>query len=206
MIAAHQTMLAPPALPYDAEVEYLESTGTQYVDTGVGATASTQVDVSFSLAQSFQYGNTKFVFGCYSGGDKCYYSVAIPDDSHLRVPYYVSGYDNSFTNISASTGVGNVKILSYKPGAIYMDGALVSNVTPLTNNPVDIFIFTRNNDTVDTPTAGLLIYDVKIYSGSTLVRDFIPVRKGATGYLYDKVSKQLFGNAGTGAFVLGPDK
>ena len=38
------------------------------------------------------------------------------------------------------------------------------------------------------------------------IRDFIPVRVGSTGYLYDKVSGQLFGNAGTGDFVLGPDK
>lgn len=35
--------------------------------------------------------------------------------------------------------------------------------------------------------------------------DFIPVRIGTKGYLYDKVSKRLFGNAGTGSFTLGPD-
>ena len=43
-----------------------------------------------------------------------------------------------------------------------------------------------------------------------LERDFIPVRVGsganAVGYMYDRVSGQLFGNAGTGAFVIGPDK
>ena len=45
-----------------------------------------------------------------------------------------------------------------------------------------------------------------MYDGSTLVRDFIPVRIGQTGYLFDKVSRQLFGNSGTGNFILGPDK
>jgi hypothetical protein len=39
-----------------------------------------------------------------------------------------------------------------------------------------------------------------------LVRDFIPVRVGNVGYMYDKVSGQLFGNSGTGNFILGPDK
>ena len=35
----------------------------------------------------------------------------------------------------------------------------------------------------------------------------IPVRKDGVGYMYDKISGQLFGNAaGTGAFVIGPDK
>ena len=35
--------------------------------------------------------------------------------------------------------------------------------------------------------------------------DIIPVRIGNVGYMYDRVSGQLFGNAGTGSFVLGPD-
>ena len=36
--------------------------------------------------------------------------------------------------------------------------------------------------------------------------ELIPVRVGQVGYLYDKISGQLFGNQGTGDFVLGPDK
>lgn len=209
MIAAHQTMLAPQGapLPYDAEVEYLQSTGSQYVDTGIGATASTQVDVSFSLAQSFQYGNTMFIFGAYSDSDRCYYSVAIPSGTELRIPKAEGPNPNSFVNISAATGIGNVKTLSYKPGAIYLDNVLVSNDTALTDSPVDIFVFARNtNGSVDNLTGGIRIYWLKIYDGTTLVRDFVPVRKGTTGYLYDKVTKTLFGNAGTGSFVLGPDK
>jgi hypothetical protein len=38
-----------------------------------------------------------------------------------------------------------------------------------------------------------------------LMADFIPVRVGDVGYMYDRVSGQLFGNAGTGEFVLGTD-
>ena len=46
---------------------------------------------------------------------------------------------------------------------------------------------------------------VQITKGDSLVRDYIPVRKGTVGYLYDRVTRKLFGNAGTGDFVLGPD-
>ena len=39
LLAARQSILtgggSPTPLPYDAEIEYLESTGTQYIDTGV---------------------------------------------------------------------------------------------------------------------------------------------------------------------------
>ena len=49
--------------------------------------------------------------------------------------------------------------------------------------------------------------NIKIYDGdSTLVFDGIPVRKKGVGYIYDKVTEQLFGNANsTGDFTLGPD-
>ena len=50
------------------------------------------------------------------------------------------------------------------------------------------------------------LYYCKIWKGGSLVRDYIPVRVGQVGYMYDKVSGQLFGNSGTGDFVLGPDK
>ena len=43
-----------------------------------------------------------------------------------------------------------------------------------------------------------------IKNGQTVI-DFIPVRVGNVGYMYDKVSRQLFGNNGTGNFILGPD-
>ena len=49
------------------------------------------------------------------------------------------------------------------------------------------------------------IYSAQITDNTILARDLIPVRVGQVGYMYDRVSKKLFGNAGTGAFVLGPD-
>ena len=50
------------------------------------------------------------------------------------------------------------------------------------------------------------IFAVKIYDANgVLVRDYIPVRKGTVGYLYDRVTGKLFGNDGTGDFVVGPD-
>ena len=49
------------------------------------------------------------------------------------------------------------------------------------------------------------LYYLKIWEADTLVRDYIPVKKNNIGYLFDKVSGQLFGNAGGGSFVCGPD-
>jgi hypothetical protein len=43
-------------------------------------------------------------------------------------------------------------------------------------------------------------------TGADGTRDFVPVRVGQVGYLYDRVSGTLYGNAGTGNFTVGPDK
>lgn len=61
---------------------------------------------------------------------------------------------------------------------------------------------------IDGGTSTLLtgkFYYAKIWDNGTLVRDYIPVRVGTTGYMYDKVSGQLFGNAGSGSFTYGND-
>ena len=41
------------------------------------------------------------------------------------------------------------------------------------------------------------IYSATIKEGNTLVRDFVPVERDGVGYMYDKVSKRLFGNVNT---------
>lgn len=48
------------------------------------------------------------------------------------------------------------------------------------------------------------IYYLKVFKGPEPVFDAIPVEKEGVGYMYDKVSERLFGNAGTGEFVIGP--
>ena len=55
------------------------------------------------------------------------------------------------------------------------------------------------------------LYYLKMSKDGSSVRDFIPVRFTnslgvSEGAMYDRVSGQLFRNAGTGAFVIGPDK
>ena len=46
----------------------------------------------------------------------------------------------------------------------------------------------------------------RVYSFKTESIDMIPVRVGTEGAMYDRVSRKLFRNAGTGSFTIGPDK
>ena len=44
-----------------------------------------------------------------------------------------------------------------------------------------------------------------LYSNNILAYSLIPVRIGRVGYMYDTISGEVFGNQGTGNFVVGPD-
>ena len=50
------------------------------------------------------------------------------------------------------------------------------------------------------------IYSFKVYDNDVLIRDFIPVKtlENQIG-LWDLVEDKFYGNAGTGAFVAGPE-
>lgn len=73
------------------------------------------------------------------------------------------------------------------------------------NNPYSIIIYAGGGDIYGQHPCTAKVSYLKIYKSSELILHFIPVRKNDIGYMYDKVSGQLFGNSGTGSFVLGPD-
>ena len=49
------------------------------------------------------------------------------------------------------------------------------------------------------------LYSFRIDKAGMKVLDLIPVRIGDEGYMYDRISGNLFGNQGSGKFILGPD-
>lgn len=73
-----------------------------------------------------------------------------------------------------------------------------------------MFIGATNRGTANKYPGRGLYYGFKMWNGNELVGDFIPVRftneNGVSeGAMYDKVTKQLFRNQGTGSFQYGND-
>ena len=73
------------------------------------------------------------------------------------------------------------------------------------DNGFTLFRRLRYYDTYDYSTYGAQCAGLYIGTANTALFDGIPVRMGEVGYLYDRVSGTLFGNAGTGEFIVGPD-
>ena len=206
LINLRNALMTGKRLPYDAEVEYLESSGTQYIDTLVNADSNLSVEITMANAGT-PWTNVNLM-GAILATPRCRHHLNF--DSTL----YSNGINYYFGNGDSCKAISGYKpadgeIFTFKVDATNKTFTLGSFLGTFPNDTFDIglsyWLFGRNGTTP--PQLGSLhIYSAKLWNGTTLVRDFISVRKGSTGYLYDRVSGKLFGNAGTGDFVLGPDK
>ena len=187
------------SIPYQ-RIEYLESTGTQYIDTGIKPTASFTFDTQIALTQSSY--NCIF-WGCRSYGNystengQCYCnsnSSTVQDDGILRLLTTVSWYNTNW-----DSGIAMQVNTMYT----FTNMTCVPTMLNMTQN---ITLFGLNNlGSVNTSLGKCRIARFTAYNNNAKVMDMIPVRIGTTGYMYDTVSGELFGNAGSGNFVLGTD-
>lgn len=198
--------------PYDAEVEYLESTGTQWIDTGVIPDAQGSIIMDAQLMSDRGYQTFWSSREVYQYGVRRTVSlIANPNGAGtLRFDYGIEGY--SYTMSDA--GIRNRREYRQTGNKLYIDNTLKYTVTqsteftPGSNVYLLMAISPNNNESYGQP---ILMADMRVFSVRILdrdgneIRDFIPVRKNGIGYLFDKVSGQLFGNQGTGAFLYGSD-
>lgn len=183
---------------YEAEVEYLESDGNSFIDTGLKASSELGIFAHIQNSQNVKamlFGggdgiiNKEFAFLGYSSDETSQYRFGTSYIENAKLDADII-YEFDNTQSHNIMKVGN---LTYTAP----DGTFESSF--------NLILFGVNRKDVPNKSTGVRIYDFKIYQNFTLVRDFIPVRIGNVGYMYDKVSKQLFANKGTGNFVLGND-
>lgn len=185
------------------ELEYIESTGTQYVNTGVNPTTETKSVLDLKITGT----ETCVVFGSRveSGNrQKQYFVFTMPSTSRFEANYFY-WTDANLLNLSDYTQRG---ILTLDQEAIsFNESTAAINYTQGTESvPGPIFLFGLNeNGTGANSLIKMILYSCKIYESGTLVRDFVPCSdaSGAVG-LYDLVGGAFYPNAGTGVFTAGP--
>lgn len=88
----------------------------------------------------------------------------------------------------------------------YLDGVKKGTITKKTDTGLEVYLGGSNiNGTYSNRTqcfdcGASWIYD----NQGNIIQYLVPVKVNGVGYMYDKVSKQLFGNSGTGTFIMGP--
>ena len=191
MLGARTAAWRGKSLPYDAEVEYLESTKTQLIDTGYVLSASDMVVVQVYF-QTDDNGGNMVILGSVK--------------PELWITSGICRFNGeNYAAMSRIRELGAWNSISIDKDYCTCNGTAVpmSEGTFL-DNSLSLFLFGANGNTLYNSNGRISL--CKIYHSGVLVRDYIPVRVGDVGYMLDRVSGELFGNAGTGAFVIGPDK
>lgn len=194
------------------QIEYIESTGTQYIDTGINPISSTRIDIDFAYVGAGSYAGWAPIFGAMSviNNVQEQYAVFINNRSLKLTTNYSSRDigDNSTVYIEANKKYN----LKNNQGLFYINDILESSISvsnTLSNNtrfPVYLFDLNFNGSRMNRGTK-MKLYSCKFYDGDTLIRNYIPCYRKSDNEigLYDLVSNTFFTNAGTGEFIPGGD-
>ena len=191
------------------ELEYIEGTGTQYIDTGIIANDTTGFDTTFQ--KTVNNNSDAMIIGSRNGSDgRIWIDV---DHSRGGAGNLLVGW-NAYFRTEYVAGLEKLRVvLNYNNNRkAYIND--VENVpasqglqSTLIAQNVPMYLFCANvSGTGASYFGSFKLFNAKITADNTLVRDMIPARRDSDGVLgmYDTVSGQFFTNAGTGVFGEGP--
>ena len=179
------------------ELAYIQSSGTQYIDTGFKHNQNTRVvmhvkPVSITAnAWAFEGRtavdkNKKGVFFYFSSG------------SLWNADYYDGSGRKSFSGISSTADLN----IDYDKNTCTINGLSVNFTAKTFQSTFNLTLLACNTGGTVAGHLSAKLYSCQIYDNGTLVRDFKSCinASGDVG-LFDMVNQQFYGNAGTGVFT-----
>lgn len=183
-------------LPEDyTQVEYIQSSGTQYIDTGFIANHNTRVIMDFEVTGSASELHT--MFGTrVSATERAY---AFLWNKTLFRSYYNDIYDHEWR-----IDLAGRRIVDKNKETTTFDGQTYSFEEKSFTTPASLKLMASdNNGTIEWYMVGR-VYSCQIYDNDVLVRDYVPCANASgTAGLYDLVNDKFYGNAGSGTFAKG---
>lgn len=192
--------VAVAALPEGyVTLEYVESTGSQYLDTGYVPNANTAVEAVYELRASGQSRN--YIAGSFKS-DNCRFQISPMGSSRFYGWGTRCAYDDKSRCPSSVEKLG-VRTVRLDRGIVTIDGILEATLTDSTwpwwaGN--SLYVFSNNTGSAPTVFGKIRLYSLKIYESDVLVHDYAPCMQVSTGKagLYDKKDLQFLGNLGSG--------
>ncbi len=197
-------------------LDFIQATGTQYIDTGYKHDDTTKVDMRIefdSVAPEWQcfYGSRH-----YDETPEKRFSAWL-HYKNFRRELGAGGKDYTTHTVTTSTiydihlektdgesmvSTGGVKVVSLETGTATSSGTLAANDCLFAIKQYAKQYHTYWYTEFYTHAK---LYSCRIYSGETLERDFVPVRRKSDGVLglLDRANDVFYANAGTGEFEPG---
>ena len=189
-------------------LNYIESNGNQYIDSGIIGNSNSDVEIDMAFTNV----NTQNIVGSrYNWGTNRFALTLIGTSGETKNLYFYKRSSNYPYKIYLATYLKERHTYKINMDGLYIDGVKqilnddydTSTTAYTTNNSMYIFwthdtSYTYNYD----QKATIKLYGCKIYQNGELVRDFIPVLDtNEVPCLFDKISSAYFYNQGTGTFT-----
>lgn len=201
----------PNSLPdIYTQLEYIESTGTQYIDTGVNADNKLKLDMDIEFT-SKGISNYKNSFGAIynTGALRLHINPNNANSVNVQV-----GPNNSnvsvFNGYPYTTRFQSIIDILNKTITTRIDNTTQDSTLTYTNSfnlNMNFWLFRRNSNSEDLKYYSYnKLYYFRMYQNGTLVRDFIPCYRNSDNEagLYDLINNVFYTNQGVGKFIKGP--
>lgn len=189
------------------QVEYIESTGTQWIDTGVGGSNNAYFEIDFLTKNVVGPSNTDYgtILGAFSGSTSTRFNLGTWNSSSATTGGEMCWGPNTYNPYITSNKRIQISLVYVSgQGARFItpNGTVAASTRSYTTGS-SIGIFCRNYNGNPDQFSKVQLYSLKLYNGaSTVVRDFVPcINPSGEAGLYDTVNGKFYGNSGTGEFL-----
>lgn len=183
------------------QLKYIESTGTQHIDTGFKPNQDTRVVCEFQMTDP-SYGDWQTVFAQRNGdASSNQFTMMLRSNTSWHSAYASQALYPTFGKSNQTDKV--VVDANKNSWSVTGADAIVYNSATF-QSAYSLYLFACNTGGSTGHTSKMKLYSCKIYDNGTLVRNFIPAKNsGGTIGMYDTVNGGFYTNAGSGTFVAG---
>ena len=179
------------SIPY-TEIEYIETSGTQFIDTGVAPNPDSRVICDF---QAKDVDSENSIFGSRNNSSSRIFAFSIRSTGDWRF-----GYGNSY--VGTTNADTKRHVVDVNKNVCTLDGSVL-----YTKDYVE-FVGYRTIHLGAIYGAGKYyygrakIYSCQIFDNDTMVRDFVPcINADGEAGMWDKLNNVFYGNNGSGEFI-----
>ena len=178
------------------QVEYIQSSGTQYIDTGFKPNNNTKIVLDFELMSTV--GDYLALYGSRNGATSAQFWALFRSSD--------GKYDGRYgaqTSVLQGTS-GNRHLIISDKNTFSIDGTKSSFTVESFSGNYNVYICAINDEGAMQRASCIKIFNCQIYNNGVLARNYIPSKNSnGTAGLYDTVNSVFYMNAGTGTFAAG---
>ena len=218
IVGARKTMLSDDeSLPYDVAIEYLESTGQQWIKTPIAYESGIiRIEGRVIATDNLTVTNPRRIYlgtGDFNSSDGIFLGFYSQQQYFDKI-----GAFGNLQGSSASTTYDEGFILEYdSETSLLYRKRRNGNTSKFFEETKDIFAWNKGKTFNNIPitlfaanemgdnTSGYRMYWIRIFIDGELVLDCIPVKKDGIGYMFDRVLGMLLETLGIQSFICGPD-